>query len=291
MHFPNFDGNDELKNHISELFASHRVSHAILLEGPAGSGKRTLARILAASMICTGEDKPCGICPNCKKSLGSGHPDIEEVEGGQTPRSFPVDAVRRIRLNSYIVPNEAECKVYILINAHTMSEQAQNALLKILEEPPAHAVFILTVEARSMLLPTVVSRLSTLTLEAVPKEQSAAAIIIPEFIQKLSASNEFDFMTVSAKLEKDKELFLNFCRLSVLVFRDALSRIKGGQASLSGCPHEAQQLSSRITARQAIQLIEASSKSIRLTESNANQTLVVAWTFSNYWQIICGEPI
>jgi DNA polymerase-3 subunit delta' len=289
MHFPNFAQNDKLKNHIAELFASNRVPHAILLEGPTGSGKRVLARIIAAGLICSGEDKPCGICQNCKKSLGSGHPDIEEVEGGQGPRTFPVDAVRRIRLNSYIAPNEAECKVYILINAHTMSEQAQNALLKILEEPPAHSVFILTAEARSMLLPTVLSRLSTFTLNDVENHFSAATLILPDFINKLCASNEFDFMNISAKLEKDKELFLGFCRLLVLVFRDSLGSIKGGQASLSGSPHEAKLLSSRVTARQAIQLIEASTKSIRLIESYANQTLVIAWTFSRYWQIICSD--
>lgn len=178
MKFPGFLGNEPLKEQLSRLMEQERIAQAIVLEGETGCGKRTLARLIAAGLCCrsTGE-KPCGRCPDCEKSLGGGHPDIITVSGGDSPRSFKIDTVREMRADVSIRPNEADHKVYILQNSHNMGEPAQNALLKILEEPPAYAVFILTCESAGQLLPTVLSRSVVLRVGTLGEEQAIAAAL------------------------------------------------------------------------------------------------------------------
>ncbi len=178
MNFPAFLGNESVKEQLSRLMDENRIAQAIVLEGETGCGKRTLARLIAAALCCSSQgEKPCGHCPECEKSLGGGHPDIMTVSGGDSPRSFKIDTVREMRSDVSIRPNEADHKVYILENAHNMGEPAQNALLKILEEPPSYAVFILTCESAGQLLPTVLSRSVVMRLGGLAEEQAIAAAL------------------------------------------------------------------------------------------------------------------
>ena len=130
----NFEGircSETVKQSLSLAFQEARLPHAILLEGPAGSGKSELARWIAKAAVCTGEgERPCGHCPGCIKAAAGAHPDITIVGGGTAARSFHVDTIRQIRADAYIKPNEAPLRVFLLEGAETMSEQAQNALLK-----------------------------------------------------------------------------------------------------------------------------------------------------------------
>lgn len=178
MRFPGFLGNEPLKEQLSQLLQEDRIPQAIVLEGETGSGKRTLARLIAAALCCRSDgERPCGRCADCRKSLGEGHPDIVTVSGGDSPRSFRIDTVREMRAGVSIRPNEADRKVYILENAHNMGEPAQNALLKILEEPPAYAVFLLTCESAGQLLPTVLSRAAVLRVGTLGEEDAVAAAL------------------------------------------------------------------------------------------------------------------
>lgn len=178
MRFPGFFGNEPLKEQLSRLIEQERMAQAIVLEGETGCGKRTLARLIAAALCCSStEEKPCGHCPECEKSLGGGHPDIIAVSGGESARSFKIDTVRDMRADVSIRPNEADHKVYILENAHNMGEPAQNALLKILEEPPPYAIFLLTCESAGQLLPTVLSRSVVLRVNTLGEETAIAAAL------------------------------------------------------------------------------------------------------------------
>ena len=152
-----FAGNAELKYELSEIMKRGTLPHAIIIEGAEGTGKRTLADIIAQYCVCMAEsEKPCGICNSCMKAEKHIHPDIFYADGND--KALTVDSVRNMRTDAYIKPNEAPMKVYILSNCEKMLAPAQNAFLKVLEEPPKNVQFIMTVKSASSMLQTVRSR-------------------------------------------------------------------------------------------------------------------------------------
>lgn len=162
MRFDGFYGNVGLKQRLSAAFSAGRVSHSFLLCGPDGSGKHTLARILAAAMQCTGHgETPCGICPACRKVMDGQHPDVIYVSDSDH-KQIAVDVIRRMRADMFIRPNEGRRKIYIL--EQDMGEASQNALLKILEEPPQYGTFVILAQNAEKMLATVRSRCAELAL-------------------------------------------------------------------------------------------------------------------------------
>ena len=163
-------GNVQVKRRLS---SGRGLSHAYLLAGPAGCGKRTLAGLLSQALVCSGAGEvPCGACDHCRKAVAGVHPDILRV--GNDGKDITVSQVREVRSDAYIRPNEAGRKVYILENAQTMNGSAQNALLKLLEEGPAYAAFLLLSDNAGAMLPTVRSRCELLTLSPVTPAETEA---------------------------------------------------------------------------------------------------------------------
>ena len=164
MRFPGFYGNNALQMRLSAAEQGGGLSHCYVLSGPAGSGKKTLARILAAAMECSGSgQKPCGVCPHCHKIFGEGHPDVIWVDSERA--TLPVRIIReKLVEDAYILPNEGTRKIYIIPRAQDMQSAAQNALLKILEEPPAYCSFLLLTDSSEKLLSTIRSRSVELSL-------------------------------------------------------------------------------------------------------------------------------
>ena len=164
-------GNAALKGQLEAQTARRGLSHAYILSGPAGAGKRTLARVLAAAFVCRGQgDKPCLSCPDCRKAMGGIHPDISVI--GDDGKDISVAQVRALRADAYVRPNQAGRKVYILENAQTMNASAQNAMLKLLEEGPPYAAFLLLTDNAAALLQTVRSRCETLALSPVTEAEA-----------------------------------------------------------------------------------------------------------------------
>ena len=165
MKLDTLSGNAALKRQLSAQAQGRGLSHAYLISGPNGSGKRTLAALLSAAMVCTGKgEAPCGVCPGCKKALGGIHPDIIHVDFLEGKREILVEQVRQMRSDAWIRPNEGARKVYIIHSAQTMNPSAQNAILKLLEEGPAYAAFLLIANNPGGLLQTVRSRCEELAL-------------------------------------------------------------------------------------------------------------------------------
>lgn len=169
MGFEGLLGNARLKENLSASIGRGHISHFYLISGPKGSGKKTLAKLLAAAILCTGGDRPCGSCPACRKVVGNGHPDFITVDDPEK-KTVPVELVRKARADMYIQPNESDYKIYLFPRAQDMEDPSQNALLKVLEEPPSYGVFILLTNSPEKLLPTVRSRCTELALTALPED-------------------------------------------------------------------------------------------------------------------------
>lgn len=163
MGFEGLLGNQRLKDNLRTSVSRGRISHFYLISGPTGSGKHTLAKLLSAAILCRGEEKPCLGCAVCRKVLSGNHPDVITVTDPDH-KAVPVKMVRQIRDDMFIRPNEADRKIYIF--PQELGDEGQNALLKILEEPPSYGVYILLSDNPEKLLQTVRSRSTELPLHA-----------------------------------------------------------------------------------------------------------------------------
>lgn len=166
MGFDGLLGNERLKENLRFSIGRGRISHFYLISGPVGSGKHTLARLLAAAILCQKTDKPCLTCNACRKVMSGNHPDCITVEDPEH-KNVAVKIVRDARADMYVMPNESSRKIYIF--PQELGIEGQNALLKVLEEPPEYGVFILLSDNPEKLLPTVRSRCTELRLLALPE--------------------------------------------------------------------------------------------------------------------------
>ena len=163
--YKNVVGLKDILKYISSAVENNRVSHAYILNGERGSGKKMLANLFAMTLLCeTGDNEPCGKCHSCKQAESGNHPDIIRVTH-EKPNSISVDDIRTQVNNTVdIKPYQGPYKVYIIPQADMMTPQAQNAILKTIEEPPSYAVFLLLTENAETLLPTINSRCVMLKL-------------------------------------------------------------------------------------------------------------------------------
>lgn len=311
-----FVGNTAVKALLSARLESNALPHALLIEGPIGSGRRTLARLVAAALVCRESgDRPCGHCAACHKALHALHPDITELGGSGESRSFHIDAVRSLREEAHILPNEAPVRVFILCDVQAMTEQAQNALLKLLEEPPTCVRLILTCENQSQLLETVRSRLFPVTLggvepaEAVPvlrrmlpryneaELQSAATLwggvigqaarslqdgsyreileLLPTLARGLVAPTELALLKATAPLEKNRDAFTAVLGGLQLIVRDALLCRYGDVPCLGTSPESAQALAGSLTRRQLLAVLDELGELQANRLRNMNYTLLL----------------
>ena len=309
-----FAGNQAAKALLSSRLDAGAFPHAILVEGPVGSGRRTLARLISAAAVCRGTgDIPCGVCPTCRKAFSGNHPDITEIGGGGEARSFHIDVVRDLREEVYVLPNEAPVRVFILCDVQSMTEQAQNSLLKVLEEPPAHVRFVLTCEQRSQVLETVRSRVFTVPLGGVSADEAVAVLrrrlpdksqeelsravslwggiigqainglsdgsyqqilsLLPSIASAVTAPTELALLTATAPLEKRKDCVSAVLSGLKLIFRDALVCRFGHTAYLGTSPQTAETLSRLLTRSQILALIEVIEDLQTARFFNMNHTL------------------
>ena len=164
------------------------LSHAYLITGGSGESRRALAQRLTAAYLCEGSHPPCGRCKPCRKVSAGIHPDVSRTAPAPDKREIGVDQIRALRADAYIRPNEGRRKVYVVAPADAMNPAAQNALLKVLEEGPAYAAFLLDAAQPGKLLDTVRSRCEPLALP--PEEERVS----PERSQKAAALAEL-FLT------------------------------------------------------------------------------------------------
>ena len=164
-------GHEEVLRHLQNAAAMDKVSHSYIFAGEKGSGKKLLAKLFAMTLQCDKHGKePCLQCPSCQKAMNGNHPDIIYVTH-EKPNTISIDDIREQLIGDVAIkPYNGPYKIYIVDEAEKMTVQAQNALLKTIEEPPAYAVILLLVNNGGTLLPTIASRCVTLNFKPVRDE-------------------------------------------------------------------------------------------------------------------------
>lgn len=172
--FEEIRGNTPLVEQLRRSAASGRSSHAYLFLGGAGAGKRLIANTFAKALQCEGEKRPCDSCKSCHAFNHGNHPDVIYFQPLKNGKTYTIEDVREQLLGTVdLKPFQYEKKIYIIEKADTLNIQSQNALLKTLEEPPAHAVFLLLAERAEAFLPTILSRVVVMKIRPLSAETIA----------------------------------------------------------------------------------------------------------------------
>lgn len=290
-------------------------AHSYILEGGSAASRLTLAAIVACSLVCENKNgiQPCFACSQCKKIIEDQHTDIKFLGGDG--EDIKVDAIRNLSKDAYVMPTDCDFHIYILRDADRMNKNAQNALLKILEEPPSQTVFILLTASKEMLLPTVVSRAQSHSLGVSTNKEIADALMIkfpsvsPAIIEKaakiqsvmdkieldLSAIKALEAafriadevfierrMRINELLPKGKdELVLTFGVLAI-ASRDVAVFKKKPDAETFVFEHGGQieNASSGVSMRRAMDMYEAFSNAAERVKNSGNISSIVAELFA-----------
>ncbi len=200
--FDSFLGNGQLISRLKRDIASGRLAHAYIIEGARGCGKRTLAKLICQAISCNDTHAPCMKCISCDKIERSQSPDVILVKPEDGKVQLGVDVIRRVREEAVFAPIDLPKKFYIITEADAMNSQAQNAFLKILEEPPSHVMFLLLSENADTLLSTVRSRAPILRLEALPDEIIKSKLSEMSGEKKELKGSNAEVLTAAVKLSR-----------------------------------------------------------------------------------------
>lgn len=277
----------ELENAIKQ----GRLSHAVILEGADEETRLSASKELAKAIVCRASQKPCNNCPDCVKANADSHPDIHLLKRDEKSTVIKVDEIRTLKEQAKLFPNDADKCVFIISEAQFMGIQAQNALLKIFEEPSSFVNFILTCPSKSALLETIISRGSAYRLsndEAKIKndeEIEASNDSANKFLICLCEGNEFEFLKLTAEFQKDKDRFQLVLSAMLPILRDALLLSNLSDELISDYKDTAKKLSSKFTSDKLINLIELAGSLSQQITASANYNLLLTRFCSTFYQI------
>lgn len=273
--------NNKIANNINDIINKSRIPHSILIYGGSSEQRKYLSQYLACSFVCSEDKKPCGLCINCQKALSDNHPDIKTTDPEQVgEKIFKIALVRDIRTDAYIIPNEAQNKVYILRSADKMNVQAQNALLKIIEEPPEYARFILECESIAPLLDTIISRVSLYNLgsdkdETLDELKEKSWEIASKLANALTKPTELEFMRITSVFEKDKDFFPHVLKPLQIIIRDAVAIKVSSNVFIGKDTDTSRELASKLTLNALMKMINDIDEFNECIAHNANKNLLI----------------
>jgi DNA polymerase-3 subunit gamma/tau len=193
--FSSVVGQDSIVSILLSAIKQNRMAHALLFTGGRGVGKTTLARLVAKSLVCIGDNKPCNNCFQCKGVDDFNSLDVIEIDGAS---NTSVDDVRELRENAKYQPTSAKYKIFIIDEVHMLSQNAFNALLKILEEPPSHIIFIFATTEVHKLPKTILSRCQRYDFKRF--SENTVYLNLKDIIKKENYSFEEEAVKLLAKL-------------------------------------------------------------------------------------------
>lgn len=304
---------------IRSMILRDRLSHAYILCGEKGVGKKTLAKHMAAQVLCEkGSGEPCGVCKSCRMLEIDGHPDFITVTASGKTGNYRADDLRPIISDASVLPNEGGLKLYFLPRIDKALAAAQNVLLKIIEEPPSHVIFIMTAESKERILPTVLSRAICINIVEPTPDECRQALSEMDFSQteidgavnlfggnigkcaeyisdngakklpdavkniagKILSGDEYGLLLALFALEKDREMCLSALAELKNVIRDAVAaKVGGGLCSL--CRDDAEQISKKLR----LSHLEKMYDDIASAENKINGNSSMALTLSD----LCGR--
>ena len=259
------------RNAVSSAVTSGKLSHALIFEGASSEIRISAAKETAMAILCKSENKPCKTCSACHKVSIDSHPDLHIIS--KDGAMIKVDEIRDIKEKAKVYPNDGNKSVFIICEAQNMNPQAQNALLKIFEEPAKHVCFILTCPSKSSLLETITSRATAYFAgedsgedagESAEKSKQLAA----ELLLSMATENELQFMKKTAVFQKDKSLFVSVLKNMQPIIRDALVLASGNKNLISGEKEASEKLKNALTQKK-LMLLLTEIQSLRDTAENA----------------------
>lgn len=317
-------GNAFFLDTVKGMFSSGRIAHSFLIYGEKGLGKKTAADYLAAALLCErGNGAPCGECRSCRAAAMNIHPDIIYPEHSGKLNTYTVETCRKVCADSYVAPNNGDAKAYIFADAGNIQLPAQNALLKIVEEPPSFVYFIFTADSRDNFLPTIISRVTALGMSACTSDECAAALaymgydsgqiaeamenfggnigMCKEYIENpglrtvaaltkraadsIIIRDEYGLLTVMSSPElRERQQALTFLEMLDRIIRDSLFLKLGGTGSLISCyGRGAKRLAERISVKSAGRIHESINRASSDIKANVSPVLLMS--------ALCGEIV
>ena len=246
---------DPVFSRIRAAAARGALSHALLFTGPGD--RLAAARFAASAFQCTGQDRPCGVCPACRKVREDIHPDVSAVRD-EEHKFIAVDVVREVRRDAYIRPNEGERKVYLFPDCALLTEQDQNVLLKLVEEGPPYAAFVFCAENPAAVLQTLRSRCVELKLQ--PKapqgrEEDGEGEALCRCLLRRKRGSAAELAVRLEKKKLSRENLSALLERSEALLSQALVLTYGGTAG-DGDRALAEELGKRLTKTQLVRTIE-----------------------------------
>ncbi len=276
------DLTDNQKEKLEQLFVDGRAPHAVILEGDDSALLSASADYLAAMAVCDEPQKPCTKCKNCTKSINKIHPDINYTKGTGTGGRINVSDIRRICSDTFIKPNEAGCKVYILDNCDILNVQSQNAFLKSLEEPVQNILFILKCTSSYSLLETIRSRCVTINIKSqnIARADDEALQLAEKISEALCESTEYPLLCATYFSGKDRSYYVDVLEyLKKILASACLNNNEFGRKEIL------QNLNRYIGTKKLIQVIGVVDEAVSALFRNSNMNLLSTWLCSHLFKI------